>query len=278
MKSRIFFCLGLLFAMSANAAMTEAEAEKAAQALQWHIGPASEKIGQQATIKTDASLKFLDDRNTQKFLELTGNVPSANHYLLSSPAAGWWSVFNFDAIGYVKDDEKIDADALLKQMKEGDGPSNEERKRLGLKPLYTVGWHVAPHYDAETKRLEWGLKVQSEGAVSLNYTVRLLSRSGVMSATLVSSPETLDADVQSFKSALKGYEFNSGERYSEFKPGDHVAEFGLAALIAGGAAAVATKKGLWAVLGGFFAAFWKLLAGGAIALGAWFTSKFKKKS
>jgi uncharacterized membrane-anchored protein len=209
---------------------------------------------------------------------LTGNMPSPDHYLLSSPTAGWWSVFSFNPVGYVKDDEKIDADALLSQMKAGDGPSNEERKRLGLKPLYTVGWHVAPHYDTATKRLEWGLKVQSEGTISLNYTVRLLSRTGVMSATLVSSPETLDADVRSFKAALQGYEFNSGERYSEFKPGDHVAEFGLAALIAGGAAAVATKKGLWAVLGGFFAAFWKLLAGGAIALGAWLTSKFKKKT
>ena len=106
----------------------------------------------------------------------------------------------------------------------------------------------------------------------------MLGRTGVMSATLVSEPETLNADVKSFKKALENYKFNSGEQYSEFKAGDHVAEFGLAALIAGGAAAVATKKGFWAVLAGFFTAFWKLLLAGFAAVVAWVSSKFNRKS
>jgi uncharacterized membrane-anchored protein len=94
----------------------------------------------------------------------------------------------------------------------------------------------------------------------LNYTVRLLGRTGVESAILVSRPETLDDDIKSFKKALQGFEFNAGERYSEFKQGDRIAEFGLAALVAGGAAAVATKAGFWKVLGGALAAFWKVIA------------------
>jgi uncharacterized membrane-anchored protein len=56
-----------------------------------------------------------------------------------------------------------------------------------------------------------------------------------------------------------------------------VAEFGLAALVLGGAAAVATKKGFWAVIGGFLAAFWKLLAGLAVAAVAALGGLFKKK-
>ncbi len=278
MKNWLLICAGVLAALSANAADTDDARAQAAQALQWHVGPATEKIGSQAIIKTDATHKYLDDKNTQEFLKLTGNIPVPGNYLVASPSAGWWSVFHFNPMGYVKDDEKIDADALLKQLKSSDAPANEERKRLGLRPLYTEGWYIPPHYDSATKRLEWGLKLQSEGAVTLNYTVRMLGRTGVMNATLVSSPETLDADVKSFKSALEGYEFNAGERYSEFKAGDHVAEIGLAALIAGGAAAVATKKGFWAVLGGFFAAFWKILVGVFVAAGAWLSSKFKKNS
>jgi len=69
-----------------------------------------------------------------------------------------------------------------------------------------------------------------------------------MQVVLVSSPETLDQSVGSLKKALGGYDFTRGEKYAEFRPGDHVAEFGLAALIAGGAAAVATKKGFWRFL------------------------------
>ena len=39
----------------------------------------------------------------------------------------------------------------------------------------------------------------------------------------------------------------------------------MAALIAGGAAAVATKKGLWGTIAAFLAASWKVVAGVAIA-------------
>ncbi len=181
-------------------------------------------------------------------------------------------------MGYVKDDEKIDADAILKSIKDMDEPGNEERKRLGFGPLHTDGWYVAPHYDTQTKRLEWGLKLHSDEGVTLNYTVRLLGREGVMNATLVSSPEKLDNDVKSFKKALDGFEFASGKRYAEFQPGDHVAEIGLAALVAGGAAAIATKKGFWAVLAGFFATAWKAIVAAVVGLGAWFKSKFNKKT
>jgi uncharacterized membrane-anchored protein len=77
--------------------------------------------------------------------------------------------------------------------------------------------------------------------------------------------DSLDRDIKSFKKALEGFEFNSGERYSEFKQGDRVAEFGLAALVAGGAAAVATKAGFWKVLAGSLAAFWKVIAAFCVA-------------
>jgi uncharacterized membrane-anchored protein len=177
-----------------------------------------------------------------------------------------------------KDDEKLDAADLLKSLQESDAPSNEHRKSLGLKPLFTDGWQVPPYYDAQSKHLEWGVRLRSDdGRMVINYTSRLLGRKGIMSAILVSSPETLTADTAAFKQLLSGYDYVSGEKYSEFTQGDHVAEFGLAALILGGAAAVATKKGFWAVLGGFLAAGWKLIAGLVVAGFAGIGKFFKKK-
>jgi len=250
----------------------------ALRALDWHIGPQVESVAGKALLKTpDAETLFLDEANSKKFLELTGNLPSPGNYIVLSRKSDWWASLSFSPIGYVKDDEKIDSDALLKQLKDSDGPANEERKRRGMPALYTESWYIPPHYDPQTKRLEWGVKLRSEGEVALNYTIRLLGRTGVMNATLVSSPETLNADVISFKQLLGGFEFNSGERYSEFKEGDHVAEYGLAALIAGGAAAVAAKKGLWAVIGGFLAGAWKLVAAAVIAGLAGLRALFKRK-
>jgi uncharacterized membrane-anchored protein len=75
---------------------------------------------------------------------------------------------------------------------------------------------------------------------------------------------------------VKGFQYVSGQTYGEYQPGDHVAAYGLAALITGGAAAVAAKKGLFSVIGGFLVAAWKFVLAGFLALGAWFKSLFKK--
>lgn len=234
--------------------------------LGWQQGPGEGRIATQATIKIPAGYVFLADTDTDRFLQLLGNLPSQGHYLLAPESLKWFSVFNFNPSGYIKDDEKIDADALLNSLKEADGPSNEERKRLGLEALYTDGWQVVPHYDARSKHLEWGMRLRSaDGSTNINYSSRMLGRSGVMSAVLVSDVENLPGNTQEFQTALTQFSFVPGETYAEFKQGDKIAEYGLGALILGGAAAVATKKGLWAVIGGFLAAFWKLIAGVGVA-------------
>lgn len=239
--------------------------------LPWHSGPGSERIGPQAVLKTDANLAFLDEASSRKFLELTGNIPEDGLYVLASSDNSWWATFTFEPMGYVKDDDKIDADELLASIKSGDEDSNEERKRLGISALYTDGWAVPPHYDSESKRLEWGVRLLSEGQPVVNYTVRILGRTGVMNATLVADPQNLQADVKSFKSSLAGFEFNPGERYAEFREGDHVAEYGLAALVVGGGAAIAAKTGL-------LAKFWKLIVLGVAGVAGFVKKLFSKKS
>jgi uncharacterized membrane-anchored protein len=255
----------LSFSCAAAAQRDPAQVIQELQKLSWQRGPGEGAIGNRATIKIPNGFSFLDDRNTRRFLELMGNPPRDNHYMLAPANLDWFAVFSFDPVGYVKDDEKIDADALLKSLKEGDEPGNAERKRLGMAPIYTDGWHVPPHYDAGTKRLEWGMRLRDErGGMHVNYTSRLLGRSGVMSAVLVSSPQTLNADMKEFNAALAGYDFVAGEKYAEFKSGDKVAEYGLAALVVGGAAAAAAKAGLFKSLGKFI---WVIIGGAA--MGGW---------
>ncbi len=233
--------------------------------LSWQRGPAEGAIGAKAKIQVPGGYAFLDDRNTRRFLELMGNPPRDGHTMIAPDDLVWFAVFSFDPVGYVKDDEKIDADALLDSLKKGDARGNEERKRLGMAPIYTDGWHVPPHYDSGTQRLEWGMRLRDDkGGQYVNYTSRLLGRSGVMSAVLVSSPSTLNEDMRAFNGALRGYEFVGGEKYAEFKSGDRIAEYGLAALVVGGAAAAAAKAGLFKSLGKFL---WVII-GGAI-MGGW---------
>ena len=255
----------VLFTFAAQAQRDPGQIIQELQKLAWQRGPGEGNIAAKAKIQIPTGFSFLDERNTRRFLELMGNPPRDNHYLIAPANLDWFAVFSFDPVGYVKDDEKIDADALLESLKKSDAPGNEERKRLGMAPIYTDGWHVPPHYDAGTKRLEWGMRLRDEkGAMHVNYTSRLLGRSGVMSAVLVSSPQTLSEDMQSFNSALSGYQFVAGEQYAEFKSGDRIAEYGLAALVVGGAAAAAAKAGLFKSLGKFL---WVIIGGGL--MGGW---------
>ncbi|MEK6244898.1 MAG: DUF2167 domain-containing protein [Pseudomonadota bacterium] len=255
----------VLFTFAAQAQRDPGQIIQELQQLAWQRGPGEGAIGSKAKIQIPNGFSFLDERNTRRFLELMGNPPRDGHYMIAPANIDWFAVFSFDPVGYVKDDEKIDAAALLDSLKEGDGPGNEERKRLGMAPIYTDGWHVPPHYDAGSKRLEWGMRLRDDkGGIHVNYTSRLLGRSGVMSAVLVSSPQTLNDDMSAFNGALAGYQFVAGEQYAEFKQGDKIAEYGLAALVVGGAAAAAAKAGLFKSLGKFL---WVII-GGAL-MGGW---------
>lgn len=247
------------------------EAERSEMAsLAWQRGPADAKIGKIATLKLDEGQAFLDAPNTRRFLELNRNPPRDNHYTLVGGDGSWFAVFYFEDSGYVKDDEKLDADELLKSLKESDEPSNTERQRLGMPPIHTVGWAVPPHYDQATKRLEWGMRLRTaENHEVVNYTIRLLGRRGIVHSTLVCDPDNLQRAVAAFKTALTHYAFVPGETYAEFRAGDKVAEYGLAALVLGGAAAVATKSG-------FLKAFGKLIVVGVIGFGSAIAAFFRR--
>ncbi|MBL8343477.1 MAG: DUF2167 domain-containing protein [Rubrivivax sp.] len=233
--------------------------------LPWQAGPAQGAIGSKASLKVPKDARLLPESHGARFLELTGNLPAPGHSILV--VGNWWAVFTFSDVGYVKDDEKLDAEQLLRSLREGDAAANDERRKRGIPQLTTEGWAVPPHFDAQTKQLEWGLKLRAEGDPNpvINYTVRMLGRSGYESVTLVSDAATLQRDVAELKALLEGFSFNGGQTYAEFKPGDHVAEIGLGALVLGGAAAAAVKSGWWKSLLAALAAGWKLIAGVAVA-------------
>jgi len=249
--------------------------------LPWQHGPLNGAVGGRAHLDLPQEMALLDESNGSRFLELTGNLPEPGDTILMS--RGWWATFSFEETGYIKDDGKLDADELLKGMRSQEEKANQQRRQRGLAELTTEGWIVAPHYDPATKYLEWGVKLKSSDSRDgvVNYTMRLLGRKGVESVVLVTSPQTLESDVQALHKVLAGFAFDPGEKYAEFRPGDHVAEFGLGALVLGGAAAAAVKGGWFKGLLVALAAAWKLVAAAAVAflatLGRLFTRLFGRK-
>jgi uncharacterized membrane-anchored protein len=243
------------------------------EAVNWLPGPAEVDLGDQARIKIGAGHSFAAGADTQRLMEKMGNVISHDEVGLIVPNAEdeeWMLVFEYRDVGYVKDDEKdkIDKDALFKSISEGTERGNERRKQMGIPALHVTGWFEEPHYDQASHNLVWALRAKNEGGEEVvNYNMRVLGRQGYMSVTLVDSPASLAGSRVEAAELMKSFDYRVGRSYAEFRPGDKVAEYGLVALVAGGAGAAAAKMGFFAWLAKVLAKSGKAIVVGVIAIG-----------
>jgi uncharacterized membrane-anchored protein len=245
------------------------EAQKQFRTIQWTKGPAKVGIGDHAEIQIPEGFAYTGASGAQKLLELWQNPTNGNELgMITDKELEISVLFKFSDIGYVKDadKEKLDANGILNDIKEGNEASNEARKERGWPPIRIVGWHTPPFYNRETNNLEWCIQAESEGHTIINYNTRILGRVGVMSANLMVDPEKLNDTLPVVKKLLTGYNFVEGKRYSQYVSGDKIAKYGLSALVVGGAVGIAAKTGLLAKLGVFFGKALKLIIVGFLGL------------
>jgi uncharacterized membrane-anchored protein len=263
MQRRIVACV--VGAAAVLSAAVSVRGQEQTTDIRWQAGPSVGSLGDIAQIKVPEGFRFTGQAGTRTFLELTQNPTNGSELGILLPesveAGRWFVVFDFNSIGYVKDDEKdkLDADDMIASIREGTEAANEERKRRGWATMSIVGWRTPPFYDTRTNNLTWAITGSGEDGNVVNYSVRLLGRRGVMNVDLVLSPEEVDAVVPAFEKVLGGFTFKPGSRYAEFVQGDKVAAYGLTALVAGGAGAALAKSGLLGKL-------WKAIVLGVVAL------------
>lgn len=242
-------------------------------------GPGVAKMEGIAQITLPEGYSFIDGKGTRTLMKQFGEPTSGNEMGMIEATNGNWSVmFEYDAVGYVKDDDKdkLDPDKLLASIKEGTAEANKERIRSGNAPLEVVGWEQTPKYNAETHNLEWAVRATSEGKPILNYNTRLLGRKGVMEVVLIVEPAELAATLPKYQNLLANYTFQTGQSYAEYRKGDKVAQYGLAALIVGGAAVGAAKFGLLAPVIVILKKAWKLVVIAFVAVVGFFKKLWYK--
>jgi len=277
MKKSLFASLALtLSALVAAPLLAQDSKSKEPRGLK---GPATAQLSEIAQIALPAGYMFLDGKTTRAMMKEAGEPSSGNEVGFLRPTNGGWAVyFEYDDVGYVKDDDKdkLDAAKLLKAIKAGNDAANKERERNGNAPLIITGWEQEPKYDEKTHNLTWAIRATSEGQAVLNYNTRLLGRKGVMEVVLVCDPADLQTILPTFNGLLGDYKFNSGQSYAEFKPGDKMAKYGLGALVLGGAAVGAAKLGLLGPIILFFKKAWKLVIVALVAVGAFIKKLLNK--
>lgn len=274
------FVLSLLLGLGAVQA-----ADPAPPKLNPVAGPKEIDLGDQGTLKLPAGYVYLNASDAAALMTHWGNP--GPHKLLglvmgATEQDAWAVSLKFRNEGYVKDEDakSWNADELFKSVKEGTEASNEERRKLGGGELHVIDWVQKPQYDAATHRLVWGMRAEAVQGTqrdeSVNYHTYVLGREGFIEMNLMTDSKSLAAARPRADELLAATSFGPGKRYEDFSEStDKVAQYGLAALVAGG---VAKKLGLLATLGLLFAKFWKVALVGVALFGGGIAKLFKRKS
>jgi len=240
-----------------------------------------------AKLSLPKEFNFLGPADAETVLvKLWGNPPMKEKPLGLLIPAGmtplssnvWVVTIDYSEDGYVKDSDasKINYDDLLKQMQKGIAENNKDRKKEGYPEITLVGWAAQPHYDAATHKLYWAkdLKFEGEDEDTLNYSIRMLGRKGVLELNAVANVGQFQMIDQKTPQILSMVDFKEGNRYADFDPKvDKVGTYGIAALVAGG---IAAKAGLFKLLWVGILAAKKFIIIGVLAVAGFFKKFFKR--
>lgn len=241
-----------------------------------------------ATLKLNEEFYYLDPNDTERLLtEGWGNPPGHKTLGMIIPkavnpltASGWGVIVSYKDDGHISDEDaaKIDYTDLLKQMQEEDEEDNKERQKQGYAGLHLLGWAEQPHYDESSHKMYWARELKADDAEdsTLNYSIRVLGRKGVLELNAVASMADMPIIKQELPKVIAFTNFTEGNLYTDYAPGtDKLASYGLAALVGGGLAA---KAGLFAKIGIFLLAAKKFLIVGLVVIAGFFRKLFSRKS
>jgi uncharacterized membrane-anchored protein len=226
-------------------------------------GPKLVDLGKGLSIDLPAEYALFEQGEAKKMAERMGNFGNEELLAMVFKGGDWILTVEYYDEGYIsdKDAAELDAKALLQSYKDGTEAANEERIKRGFGALHVEGWSQEPVYDKAAHLLTWGLIGKGDNGSSINHFTRLLGRKGYASIDLIASPEGMETAKTEAASVLSATTFKEGLRYEDFDPkSDKVAEYGLAALVLGGAGAVAAKSGLIAKLFALLLAGKKVIA------------------
>ncbi|WP_437751329.1 DUF2167 domain-containing protein [Sorangium sp. So ce1389] len=228
-----------------------------------------------AELDVPEAFRFTGPEGARKVLEAWGNPPGSDALGMLFPAGlspiaddSWGVVISYVEEGHVDDDDAKDIDfgELLAEMQKDTSERNLERHKAGFPAVRLIGWAEPPHYDPASKKLYWAKALEFDGNKdgTLNYSIRVLGRKGVLELNAVSGMKQLATVRSEMQSVLKFVEFKPGNRYEDFNEDiDHVAAYGIGALVAG---KVAAKAGLFKGLLAVLLASKKLVVAGLVAV------------
>ena len=201
---------------------------------------------QQATITHNGELIFLNNEDSIRQYDfwsfgLDDGLKDFYSFYYPDPSNNdvgiqfYGLLFNDD--GYIKIDDwdQVKPDDLLNEKKENAKINNEIRKERGLETVEDVVWVEKPTLDKEYNMISYSFKVVWGNQTNINTFVLMLGKSGYTEFEILASYENEDefkASKQLIRHLKQNFKYNPELEYKDYKPGDKVAAYGIAALVA----------------------------------------------
>jgi uncharacterized membrane-anchored protein len=270
---KIFFIFFLFFSSNLLAIdktiPSSKDLAKKVNSLGWVDGPKTISFSAaEAKILVKNGSGYLAGEDARQYMYWVNGSEFKNvEYLIETPSATY--TYSFNKVGRVPNDFKnLNADQLLKDMKDNMPTSNAERTKAGLPTATNIKWFQKPAFDEKTHAAYYSYLVDwSDGDKTVQSAVLMLGRSGFANISVLVDAKKYSKE--NITLAIDTFSYNKEQEYTAWKQGDLVAAAGVAGLVAasaGGKAVVAASKGLW-----------KFILAGIVGLGALVVGIFSKK-
>ena len=252
---------------------TAEERGEAMRGLDWQRqGGAFHLDGSSSMLKVGPQHLTLLGHDARRFYELTNGVtpPTSLEATVVDRDTDALVMLRSTREGYVRFDDwaDVDADAMMSEIKEGTTEANKQRRSVNISPIEVVGWRQKPTLDRDQHTVSWAIEARDGQETLVNASLLTFGRHGYEKLTWAGPGDLDPADL--LNQVRAGFQFDSGATYADFRDGDKVAEYGVAALVASAVGAkVAAKLGLLAAALLFLKKGWILVlavVGGLVSL------------
>ena len=125
--------------------------------------PSRVALADEATIRLDGSLQFLEPRVGGRFLAANNKKEPegfAGLFWIGGREQPWQGVISMVRRGFVDIDaiRRFSPDDLLASIRDEVARENKIRAASNLPPRQVTGWRIPPRYDPETKSLRWAVQ------------------------------------------------------------------------------------------------------------------------
>lgn len=220
--------------------------------LDWKDSGIHKLSNSQSTISLPEGYKVITGESAKKSRELLGEFnKTSTEAIIHDTNFQNRILFEYHDSGHVSLDDWKDLDpkVLLESFIQNTEEANVERQSKGFETLQVLGWVQEPVLDKETNTVFWAIKgkVTNESTPLVNAVALKLSRCGYERICWVTTLDSFKPFDGHLDIMLRSHSFNEGARYSDYKSGDKLAGYGIAALVAATVGGKIVKAG-WLIL------------------------------